>query len=365
MLNLLRSPGDGELLTLYTFESRGLGRDDKEENIIEGILLARNPYRAYPIVSGVPIMLESSFSHEFLARHANAIARDETLSKLSLRPHDNSGWSFSAEWEQHFNADLSKTWGWTVEQRVQQFFLETQTSPDWCKGKLILDAGCGNGQLSESLSELGAIVIALDYSTSVFSAERRRRSSSVHFAQGDLQTPPFVPGTFDLIVSNGVLHHTPDTAQAFRAVGQLVKPGGRFYLWLYRRPGNFLRSYLYYPLLDLARLMTSRLSPGLQQRVVEVYAAVMMLIQKITGKYKNHSWRERITLAYDTLTPMWRHYHTPYEVSFWFFLNGFSPPMLSHWDNPNGFGMVATKVLQTDTPGVNFGKTGIVKRYWK
>jgi 2-polyprenyl-3-methyl-5-hydroxy-6-metoxy-1,4-benzoquinol methylase len=80
---------------------------------------------------------------------------------------------------------------------------------------LLLDAGCGNGQLSEELSKLAAIVSAMDYSTNVFVAEKFRRSPHIHFVQGDLQAPPFEADTFDSIISDGVFHHTPDTHKTF------------------------------------------------------------------------------------------------------------------------------------------------------
>jgi 2-polyprenyl-3-methyl-5-hydroxy-6-metoxy-1,4-benzoquinol methylase len=136
---------------------------------------------------------------------------------------------------------------------LQQFFLETGVDADWCKGKLILDAGCGNGQLSERLSRLGANVAGLDYSESVFGAESRRHSPTVHFVQGDLQTPPFQAGTFDLIISNGVLHHTPNTYKTFVEVARLVKPEGCLYLWLYRRSRKLKTRFFVHPTVDLLR----------------------------------------------------------------------------------------------------------------
>ena len=55
------------------------------------------------------------------------------------------------------------------------------------------------------------------------------------------------------------------------------------------------------------------------------------------------------------MTPQWRRYHTAYELSDWFHKNGFASPVLSHWDNPYGFGLVAIKDSQDATPGIHFG----------
>jgi SAM-dependent methyltransferase len=315
-------------------------------------------------------MLDSNFPREFSERYADQIARDEALAGLPLRESALPEWSFSTEWEAHFRSGLFRTWGWTVEERVRQFFQETGTEADWCKGKLILDAGCGNGQLSEGLSRLGATVVAMDYSTSVFAAERARQSSTVSFVRGDLQAPPFENDTFDLVVSNGVLHHTRSTSATFREVARLVKPGGRFYLWLYRRPERFLKRLCVYPAIDLTRVMLARAPGTIQALGVRAYALGLMAAHKAMGHSYDLTWAERVIAAYDVLTPMWKHYHTPMEVSQWFFANGYSAPALTHWDNPYGFGMVATKHPEAETPGVNFGKsgmfgtTGLIRRYW-
>jgi 2-polyprenyl-3-methyl-5-hydroxy-6-metoxy-1,4-benzoquinol methylase/uncharacterized protein YbaR (Trm112 family) len=363
LLRILRDPKNLEPLSLHPFETRSTA--DGEEIITSGILLSENSKQAYPIVDGIPVMLDSSFTEEFLHRHAQRIAQDEILSELVLSRQRDSDWSFSAEWDQHFGRKLIKTWGWTVEQRIEQFLLETNIEVNWYQGKLILDAGCGNGQLSEGLTTLGATVIGLDYSTSVYHAEKCRKSSGVYFIQADLQNPPFDLTTFDLIISNGVLHHTRDTSKTFSEIAKLVKPDGYFYLWLYRKPENFPRRCLFYPALDLARLVVSRLPRRPQMAVVKSYAFALMTLHKLLRKRADLSWAERVVGAYDTLTPVWRHYHTPLEVSSWFFLNGYSAPTITHWDNPYGFGMVAAKKRQKDTPGVNFGKSLIKRRHYQ
>lgn len=361
---MLRSPQDGEPLALYVFESARSPLNGEEE-VTEGVLLAPKSNRAYPISNGVPVLLESSFTQEFLHQHTAKISRNEILSKLGLCAQGKTVWSFSNEWNYHFNSNLLKTWGWTVDERVRQFLLETDTQLHEMKGKLILDAGCGNGQLSEALSALGATVVAMDYSTSVFAAEKCRRSPNVHFLRGDLQAPPFDVNSFDIIISNGVIHHTPNTYKTFTKVAQLVKPGGHFYLWLYRKPEKYFKRYLVYPLLDLLRQVASRLPSGPQAVMVKTYAAALLGLHKITGKRSQFSWQERVVQAYDTLTPRWRHYHTPLELSYWFFMNAYSHPTITHWDNPYGFGILATKKAQTDTPGTNFGRQRVAKRYWQ
>jgi len=342
-----------EPLTLYSFIAEK-SSSDAEENVVEGILVANHSKKAYPIVGGVPVMLEATFTDEFLRSHEAEIAQNETLSKLQFRTTGTNHWSFSSEWESHFNYRLRKTWGWTLEGRAEQFCLEMEVPRNELNAKLILDAGCGNGQLSEEISRAGATVIAMDFSTSVFHAERNRTSSKVHFVQGDLQNPPFSFDAFDLIYSSGVLHHTPNTYRTFIEVAKLVKPEGRFYVWLYRRPERFFARSVVLPFVDLLRTCISRVPQRPQRWLVCAYAFALMQWHRILGKRQDLSWEERVIVAYDTLTPLWRYCHTPWEVSQWFFLNGFSASILTHWDNPNGFGMVATRKQLHNTPGSNY-----------
>jgi len=46
---------------------------------------------------------------------------------------------------------------------------------------------------------------------------------------------PFASETFDVVYSNGVLHHTPDTRGAIRDVHRVLRPGGTAKVMLYHR----------------------------------------------------------------------------------------------------------------------------------
>src|SRR3972149_1351125 len=54
------------------------------------------------------------------------------------------------------------------------------------------------------------------------------------FVEGFLKTGQR-GGCFDAVVSDGVIHHTPDAPQAFRENARLVRDGGHMYVAVYRR----------------------------------------------------------------------------------------------------------------------------------
>jgi len=58
--------------------------------------------------------------------------------------------------------------------------------------------------------------------------------------QADLFKLPFRPGTFDVVYSIGVLHHTPDAKGAFERIQPMVKPGGFFSIFMHGQGNRVL-----------------------------------------------------------------------------------------------------------------------------
>jgi SAM-dependent methyltransferase len=67
--------------------------------------------------------------------------------------------------------------------------------------------------------------------------------SRVHFLQMNLFRPVFQPGSFDLVISNGVLHHTSHPRRAFESIATLVRPGGYVLVGLYHRYGRLVTDF--------------------------------------------------------------------------------------------------------------------------
>src|SRR4029077_13534357 len=81
-----------------------------------------------------------------------------------------------------------------------------------------------------------AEVVGMDMSRAVeAAAENLVAYPHAHVVRGDALAPPLSRGSFDLVFSIGVLHHTPSTARAVASVARLVKPGGTLAVWLYSR----------------------------------------------------------------------------------------------------------------------------------
>jgi ubiquinone/menaquinone biosynthesis C-methylase UbiE len=72
------------------------------------------------------------------------------------------------------------------------------------------------------------------------SIEITRHRFRLYGAEGDFMISdgehlPFHDASFDVVYSNGVLHHTPDTAGAIREIHRVLRPGGVAKVMLYHR----------------------------------------------------------------------------------------------------------------------------------
>lgn len=95
-------------------------------------------------------------------------------------------------------------------------------------GKLVLDAGCGVGGVTQALVVRGARVIALDIGPKL-AAEARARCGCPAVV-GTLAATGFASNRFDVVVSSEAVEHTPDPRAAVRELYRLVRPGGALVL---------------------------------------------------------------------------------------------------------------------------------------
>jgi len=110
-------------------------------------------------------------------------------------------------------------------------------------GRRVLEIGSGAGAHSALFNARGAEMVALDLTPDRVVATARKLDQLVPpslAVQGDARRLPFPDGWFDIVYSNGVLHHSPEIERSVREVHRVLKPGGRAVVMLYAR-----RSFLY------------------------------------------------------------------------------------------------------------------------
>jgi SAM-dependent methyltransferase len=106
----------------------------------------------------------------------------------------------------------------------------------------VLEMGCGTGQMSLFLAGAQRRVVGADLTRAslLLAADARRRYhlDGVLFVETDLRAPGLRERAFDVVYSNGVLHHTPDPRASFAALSRLVRPGGIVVVGLYNVMGR-------------------------------------------------------------------------------------------------------------------------------
>ncbi len=112
----------------------------------------------------------------------------------------------------------------------------------------VLDAGCGTGDntvfLAEQLRGTGAQIVALDFSNTSLDIARERvalrgLSDGVRFVQSPLEAAPSLDiGTFDFIVTTGVLHHLSSPQAGLVALREVLKLDGGIGIMVYARYGR-------------------------------------------------------------------------------------------------------------------------------
>jgi len=101
---------------------------------------------------------------------------------------------------------------------------------------LVLEIGCGTGQLSLFLASSGRTVVGADFARPSLRLARDaaiRYGVAARFVETDLRAPGLRPSSFDVVICSGVLHHTPDPRASFASVARLARPGGVLVIGLY------------------------------------------------------------------------------------------------------------------------------------
>lgn len=92
----------------------------------------------------------------------------------------------------------------------------------------VLEAGCGAGRFTEVLLSFpAASVTSTDLSSAVEPNQENCPQSDRHrVVQCDINTFPFAPEQYDLVVCLGVIQHTKHPEQTIASLYEQVKPGG-------------------------------------------------------------------------------------------------------------------------------------------
>jgi ubiquinone/menaquinone biosynthesis C-methylase UbiE len=187
-------------------------------------------------------------------------------------------------------------------------------------GQRVLELGFGPGYDALACMQNGADYRGIDITPE--NVERTRKHLAFYGYEpkvelGDAENLPFEDESFDIVFSNGVLHHTPDIMRTFAEAHRVLRKGGSFYVILYHKNSIFYRVSSVLSALAARRPVGERLryveaNAAGEAPIVNVYsrrevsrmlAAAAFSVRSI--KVRKLTW-EDLPLAGRTLGPLYR-----------------------------------------------------------
>lgn len=319
----------------------------------------------YIEVNGIPYI-----QHKGILRQQSLYSKNQTQTEETFR----FKWGKRDTYESESVMAAAKEW--LIERYLNN---NEDLVRKYCfEGANILDAGCGSGFSSLLLfgKELKNVnYLGVDISEAVDVAHTRFGEEGIEaeFIQADIGNLPFIWPEFDVIFSEGVLHHTDSTEKSLKYLANLLNPGGFFLFYVYRKKSpirEFSDDFVREKLTGLtddeawdALLPISRLGQELGGLNVSVTVPEDIPILGIpSGTYDlqrffywyflkafyrpDYSLDEMNHINFDWYRPMNCHRHTVEEIQKWCFEAGLRIDRMKVEEA--GITVVAQKVVRDD-----------------
>jgi ubiquinone/menaquinone biosynthesis C-methylase UbiE len=243
----------------------------KDELVKRGIDASRVIVAACP--NEIGSLLEASAEEH--RRRASRAASIETGD--AYKDQVQNQWNQNPVGSQHARTSQPHTLDWFLEVERHRYdvyapWMRTTMEFEDHVGQDVLEIGGGIGTDLAQFAAHGARVTDIDLAAGHLQLAQenfRLRGLAGRFIHHDAESLPFDAASFDLVYSNGVLHHTPNTAAVVAEIHRVLRPGGRAIVMLYAEHSlHYWRKLVW--LFGIKGRMLERMSMGeIMSRTVE------------------------------------------------------------------------------------------------
>ena len=196
-----------------------------------------------------------------LYEYLNIESPDEgVINLIDDEYHDNFGY----QWNRFNKLQLDSHNG--SSESEDRLINQSEFSREDFNGKVVLEVGAGNGRFTEILLNLGAKVIAVDFSSAIYANyknhERSVKEGNLLCLRGSLFDLPLEKLSFDIVLCYGVIQHTGNNELALDTLSSFVSEEGHLLIDIY---SNSLKHYN--PWVYLIRPIFSKLITNNEKRM--------------------------------------------------------------------------------------------------
>jgi len=215
----------------------------------------------------------------------------------------NKTWSFEYQWKNYDTKYL--TYGLSEKEEFLKFCNDLKLEPNNLINKKILDAGCGSGRLTKSISRYSKKVYGVDLIT-------LPKSKNLKFIKANIMSLPFDNSFFDIVYCEGVLHHTPDPKKAFMELARVNKE--RLYIMVYSKRNIFMLFRKYFMIYKYP------------YSIIRLISLIFALLSYIPINVLNYflKYNREFTIKsldffiFDYLSPQYQSVHNFEEIKKWY-----------------------------------------------
>ena len=132
-------------------------------------------------------------------------------------------------WEQHADWWIAGFTDGADPEYIEQILPLAES--ELTSSTMVLDVGCGDGQIGRALSARGAHVVGIDPTRNQISVAARR-GGGPQYARAEAARLPFPDATFDGVIACLVFEHINDVDGAIAEVARVLRTDGRFAFFL-------------------------------------------------------------------------------------------------------------------------------------